>query len=73
MHWSEISFIDARPVEIIVGLLVCATSLIKGKSLHSNEEILKAGVEKSDVPIKIIKIEKSVSYTNGKKKLSIKI
>ena len=46
--------------------------ILDGSAKIFVEKILKVGVEKSDVPIKIIKIEKSVSYTNGKKKISIK-
>ena len=46
--------------------------ILDGSAKIFVEEILKAGFEKSNVPIKIIKIDKSVSYINGKKKISIK-
>mgnify|MGYP001576558280 CR=1 FL=1 len=38
---SDISFFVARPVEIMVGLFVIATSFTKGKSVNSKEEILQ--------------------------------
>ena len=37
---SLISLFDARPVEIIIGFISFATSLIKFKSVISNEAIL---------------------------------
>ena len=37
---SLISLFDAKPVEIIIGLISFATSLIKFKSVISNEAIL---------------------------------
>ena len=46
--------------------------ILDGSAKIFVKEILKVGIERSDVPIKIIKIEKSVSYTNGKKKILIK-
>jgi len=46
--------------------------ILDGSAKIFVKEILKVGIERSDVPIKIIKIKKSVSYTNGRKKILIK-
>ncbi len=46
--------------------------ILDGSAKIFVEEILKAGIETSNVPIKIIKIEKTVEFINDKKRISIK-
>ena len=46
--------------------------ILDGSAKIFVSEILKAGIEISDVPIKIIKIEKEVEFLSGEKKITIK-
>ena len=46
--------------------------ILDGSAKIFVEEILKVGIETSNVPIKIIKIEKTVEFINDKKRISIK-
>ncbi len=46
--------------------------ILDGSAKIFVNEILKVGIETSDVPIKIIKIEKVVEFLNGEKKITIK-
>ena len=46
--------------------------ILDGSAKRFVDEILKTGIETSGIPIKIIKIEKEVVYTDGKKRISIK-
>ena len=46
--------------------------ILDGSAKVFVEEILKVGIKTSNVPIKIIKIEKTVEFINDKKRISIK-
>ena len=46
--------------------------ILDGSAKVFIEEILKVGIKKSDEPIKIIKINKEVSYSDGERFISIK-
>ena len=46
--------------------------ILDGSAKIFVNEILKAGVEVSNIPIKIIKIEREVEFLNGEKKITIK-
>ncbi len=45
--------------------------ILDGSAKVFVEEILKVGIEVSDIPIKVIRINKSVSYNEGSKSISI--
>ena len=46
--------------------------ILDGSAKDFIEKIIKAGFKKSDSPIKIIKIKKEISYTEGERFISIK-
>ncbi len=46
--------------------------ILDGSAKNFIEKIIKAGFNKSDTPIKIIKIKKEITYTEGERSISIK-